>query len=227
MAHGSLLPTATAVGTNISRCQANTTKPVSAITPPVSVYKAQFSHSKPTFRPQEWSDLIMDNLLFTKASTLSCLPGFHERSQNCEKRLLSSSCPSVCPSAWRKLGSHCTRFHQIWHFSTFRQSVDRIQGSFKCNKNNRHFTWRRFHIYDSTSLSSSQNEKCFTQKLYRKSKHTFYVKYLFSGGEWAGNRIPMGAEIVRISPEDLGPTQPPIQWVPGLFPWEKAAVAWR
>ena len=30
--------------------------------------------------------------------------------------------------------------------------------------------------YDHISLNSSQNEKCFWQKLWRKSKHTFYVQ---------------------------------------------------
>jgi hypothetical protein len=31
------------------------------------------------------------------------------------------------------------------------------------------------YVYDSTSLNSSQNEKCFRQKLYRKSKYKLYV----------------------------------------------------
>jgi len=35
-------------------------------------------------------------------------------------------------------------------------------------------------IYDDTSLNSSYNENCFRQKLYRKSKHTFYVQQRFS-----------------------------------------------
>jgi len=29
------------------------------------------------------------------------------------------------------------------------------------------------------SLNSSQNEKCFRQIMYRKSKHIFYVQYFF------------------------------------------------
>ena len=31
-------------------------------------------------------------------------------------------------------------------------------------------------------LNSSQQEKCFRQKLYRKSKHTFHVPHFFFGG---------------------------------------------
>ena len=34
------------------------------------------------------------------------------------------------------------------------------------------------HIYDNILLSSSHNEKCFRQNLYRKSKHMFYVQQL-------------------------------------------------
>ena len=31
------------------------------------------------------------------------------------------------------------------------------------------------YIYDTVLLNSSENEKCFRQKLQRKSNHTFYV----------------------------------------------------
>jgi len=34
------------------------------------------------------------------------------------------------------------------------------------------------YIYDNISLNSPQNEKCFRQNLWRKSKHTFCVQWL-------------------------------------------------
>ena len=66
------------------------------------------------------------------------------RSQNCEKRLLASSCPSVRPSG--------TRLPPGWFSGNlisdlfFRKSVEKIQVSLKSVKNNGYFTSRPIYI---------------------------------------------------------------------------------
>ena len=60
---------------------------------------------------------------------------FRRFSQNCEKRLLVSSCLSVRPSLRiEQLGSHWTDFHEIWYLSIFRKlprkfTLTRITGT--------------------------------------------------------------------------------------------------
>jgi hypothetical protein len=82
--------------------------------------------------------------------------------------ILLASCPSVHPSVHKKqLGSQSMDFDDIWYLSFFffRKPVEEIRVPLKCDKNNGYFTWRRFQIYENTSLNYSQNEKHFKHTL--------------------------------------------------------------
>jgi len=113
-------------------------------------------------------------LLLSARRTKHCNENFEfwARSQNWEKRLLAF----VRLSEWSNSAPHWTDFHRIWYLSINRKSVDTIPVSLQSANNNRYFTCRPIYIFYHISLSSSQNEKCFRQKLYRKSKHTFCVQ---------------------------------------------------
>jgi hypothetical protein len=63
--------------------------------------------------------------------------------------------PSVCLSAWNNSTPTGRTLIKFDIYDIFRNSVQKIQDSLKSDKNNRYFTWRRFHIYDNTSLNSS------------------------------------------------------------------------
>jgi hypothetical protein len=81
-----------------------------------------------------------------------------------------------------QLGSRWTYLHEIWYMSISRKSVEKIQVSLKSDKNNGYFKWRLMYIFDHTLLNCSCNKKCFRQNLKRKSKHTYYIQYIFGGG---------------------------------------------
>ena len=82
---------------------------------------------------------------------------FWARSQNCEKRLLASSCRYLCLSVclsvhpsvlMEQLGSHWTDFDGTWYLSVFRKSVEKIQFLLKSEKNNGYFTRRMRNVLD-------------------------------------------------------------------------------
>jgi len=56
------------------------------------------------------------------------------------------------------------------------KSVNKIQVSLKYYRNNGYCAQVPTYIYDIISLNSAYNQQCFRQKLYRKSKHIFYVQ---------------------------------------------------
>jgi len=51
--------------------------------------------------------------------------------------------------------SHKTDFLEIWFFTIFRKSVEKIQDLLKSDKNNGDFGWTPIHIFDHISLISS------------------------------------------------------------------------
>jgi hypothetical protein len=74
-----------------------------------------------------------------------------------------------------QLGSHWVDFHEIWYLRILENLWTKFQVSLKSDNNNADFAWRLIYTFLCISLCSSQNEKCFRQKLLRKSKHTYYV----------------------------------------------------
>jgi len=70
-----------------------------------------------------------------------------------------------------QFGSHRMDFHEILFWGIFRKSFDKVQVSLKSVNNEGRFILRPMHIYDRISLSSSYNEKCFTQVVQKIKTH--------------------------------------------------------
>jgi len=79
-------------------------------------------------------------------------------SQNCDRRLLASSCLEQPDSHW-------TDIHEILYFYIFSKIFRKIKVSLKCDKSNGYLTSRTLYIYDSVSLNSFGSEKYLRQKL--------------------------------------------------------------
>jgi hypothetical protein len=96
-----------------------------------------------------------EHTICSPTHTILCL--FQARSQNCEKRLLASSCTPVRLSIhMEQLDSHSTYFDETSYLSfLLKKSVAKIQVSLKSDKNNGYFTCRRFDVFDDISLNSS------------------------------------------------------------------------
>ena len=106
-----------------------------------------------------------EGLTVNKTYTFQHSKCFQGRSQNCEKRQLTSSCLSVLLTVRvEQLGSHWMELLEILYLSTFRKYVKIIQVSLKSDKDNAYFTWRPIYVYDHVRLISSQNEEYFRKK---------------------------------------------------------------
>ena len=71
-----------------------------------------------------------------------------------------------------QLGSHWTKFYEIWYLRIFRKSVEKIQVSFKSDKANGYFTWRPIYIFLSRSLLIMKN---VSDKSCRENLNTHFI----------------------------------------------------
>ena len=90
-------------------------------------------------------------------------------SQNCEKRLLTSLCPSVHPSAWKNLAPTGRIFIQFgtWDFPKI---CGDNSASSKSYKNNGYFTWGPIHFL-SYCLQFFLKWQMFQTSVQRKTKY--------------------------------------------------------
>jgi hypothetical protein len=87
-------------------------------------------------------------------------------------RKSSSRLSSDCLTG--KLGSHWTGFHDIWYLSIFRKSVEKIQVSFKSDKNTGHFTLSQYTFLIYLAHFFLKLKKCFERNS-RENQNTHFM----------------------------------------------------
>jgi hypothetical protein len=75
--------------------------------------------------------------------------------QNCEKWLLASSCLSLSLSTWNNSAFTGRILIKVYIWAFFENLSRNFKFLLKSDKNNGHFTWRRFDINDNISLNFS------------------------------------------------------------------------
>ena len=100
-------------------------------------------------------------------------------SQNCEKRLLASSCLSVRPSVrMEQIGSHWTDFRETSYLgSSENLSIKPVP--WQSDKNSRFLTWRQTELH-LWYLAQFYLEWEIFRPICRENRNTIYVQQLFS-----------------------------------------------
>jgi hypothetical protein len=122
-------------------------------------------------------------------------------SQNCKKRLLASSCPSVYPSAWNNSSTTGRILIKLDILAFFRRSVEKIQVSLKSNKNNGCLYMKTFSNLWQYLAKLFLERKMFSIKHVEEMKtHILYSIFFkscrlwdnvekYGGTRWATNHI--------------------------------------
>jgi hypothetical protein len=104
---------------------------------------------------------------------------FQARSHNCEKRLLASTCLSVCPVRMKILVPTGSAFMKFCYFCIFLKSVAEIQDSVRSDKKNDYFTKRPIYIIDHISLVILRMRDVSERVLEKKKTHILFFLMFF------------------------------------------------
>jgi hypothetical protein len=111
---------------------------------------------------------------------------FEARPRNSEKPPLASSCPSVCPATWNKLGSHWTDFHVFCYLSISGKPAKKIQVSLESQKNDGYFTRRPMYTFYNVFLEREMFQTAVVEqikthiwcsKLFSKNRVVFEITW--------------------------------------------------
>ena len=132
-----------------------------------------------------WQNLSQ-NMLYYKYHKSKCTnPNSRHYAglQNCEKRLLASSClsisPSVCPHGTVLLRLDGLSWNLI--FEDFSKTVEKIQFSLRYHKNNRYCTWRATGTaHDKRQVQHVTNDRYCTWRVTGTAHHERQELYMAS-----------------------------------------------
>ena len=104
---------------------------------------------------------------------------FLKRVNNIAKRLLASSCLSVCMPVWlsghtEQLGCRWTDFCEMWYLSVFEKYVEKIQVSWKYDKNYV-ILYEEIYTYLIILRSIIFNMRSVSLAIYRENQNTHFV----------------------------------------------------
>ena len=127
------------------------------------LYNVRLGSALVQYKAGRAQTLRWNALVILKVHTRNCKWPMHRfayntpylaHSHNCGKLLLTSSCLSVCPSAWNN-SARTERFFIKFGIGLFFESVEKIQP--------RTLHWRPMYIYGNILSNSSWDEKYFRQ----------------------------------------------------------------
>ena len=132
-------------------------------------------------RQKLYSEVVILITLYSRRKFFHLEIIFRRIQQNFEKRLLASSCSSVCLSVrMKQLGCHCTDLQENCYLGIFRRSVERTHIWLKSDKKNWYFAWRNKHLWLYLDQLFLDEKLCGQTSKQNQNRHLIFNNFSFS-----------------------------------------------